>query len=542
MSASRSRGLVRVGRVELAALSCAATLLVSGLPTARAIPPGEDGRVFTRAATALGALQVEEAARLLEPLAARHGDDPDVLFELAMLRMHRGAYGAAVQAIDAAIARGPDAPDLAARRELRALLVSTRDATAAFVEARSSDGRFVVRHAPGRDAVLVPYAFDALAGADRALTALLGTRLPGPIRLEVYPNPEALARVSSLTVAEIERTGTVALCKWDRLMITSPRALLRGYPWMNTIGHEYVHLVLARASRDRAPVWFQEGVARYLESRWRGGAASGPLLDPASEALLAKAVREGALLPFDRLHPSIARLPSQEQAALAFAQVATFLETFVQRHGEARLRDGIARIAAGTDAREAVAAAAGRPFAALEADWKASLRARPAPPDDAPGVLGLHFRRGEGASDESADVRATAARRFVRLGDLLSARDRPRAAAAEYAKARATAGDDPIVASRFARAALASGDARGAVDALRTVVVRHPDHAPTHAALGAAQLALGERAAARTSLREALWLNPFDPAPHCDLAEATDLPAERERERAACRTLRSVPP
>jgi Flp pilus assembly protein TadD len=82
------------------------------------------------------------------------------------------------------------------------------------------------------------------------------------------------------------------------------------------------------------------------------------------------------------------------------------------------------------------------------------------------------------------------------------------------------------------------------VDALRTVVVRHPDHAPTHAALGAAQLALGERAAARTSLREALWLNPFDPAPHCDLAEATDLPAERERERerAACRTLRSVPP
>jgi tetratricopeptide (TPR) repeat protein len=538
----RARSHRRALRLGLAALACVATLLGIGRDRVRAVPPGEDGRVFARGSAALGALQVEEAARLLEPLAARHGDDPDVLFELAMLRMHRGAYGAAVQAIEASIARGTDAPDLAARRELRALLVSTRDATASFVEARSPDGRFVVRHAPGRDALLVPYAFDALAGADRALTTLLGTRVPGPVRLEIFPNPEALARVSSLTVAEIERTGTVALCKWDRLMITSPRALLRGYPWMNTIGHEYVHLVLARASRDRAPVWFQEGVARYLEPRWRGAAASGPLLDPASEALLAKAVRAGELLPFERLHPSIARLASQEQAALAFAQVATFIESFVRRHGDAKLRDAVARIATGTDAREAVAAAAGRPFAALEADWKAELRARPAPPDDSPSVLGLRFRRGDGASDETADVRVTAARRFVRLGDLLWARERPRAAAAEYAKARATATDDPIVASRFARAALAGGDARSAAEALRTVVQRHPEHAPTHAVLGAARLALGELVAARAALREALWLNPFDPAPHCALAEATDLPAERERERAACRALQGDAP
>jgi len=538
MSASALRGVLRGGLFAL----CCVAFTFAAVERAHAVPPGEDGRVFQRAASALGALQIEESARLLEPLATRYPEDADVLFELAMLRLHRGAYAAAVQAMDAAITRDASAPDIAARRELRTLLASTRDATASFVEARSPDGRFVVRHAPGRDAVLVPYALEALAGADRALTTLLGTRIPGPVRLEIFPNPEALARVSSLTVAEIERTGTVALCKWDRLMITSPRALVRGYPWMDTIGHEYVHLVLARASRDRAPVWFQEGVARYLETRWRGGTTNGPLLDPASEALLAKAVRESTLLPFERLHPSIARLASQEQAALAFAQVATFIEVYLRRYGEAKLRDGIARIASGTDARDAIAAAAGRTFAALEADWKTELRARPAPASDAPGVLGLRFRRGEGASDESADVRAAAARRFVRLGDLLWARERPRAAAAEYAKARTTAGDDPIVASRFARAALAGGDARGAAEVLQTMVARHPDHAPTQAVLGAARLALGERDAARTALREALWLNPFDPAPHCDLAEATDVPAERERERAACRLLRTDTP
>ena len=35
-----------------------------------------------------------------------------------------------------------------------------------------------------------------------------------------------LARVSTLTIKEIETSGTIALCKWNRLMIVSPRALV----------------------------------------------------------------------------------------------------------------------------------------------------------------------------------------------------------------------------------------------------------------------------------------------------------------------------
>ena len=519
----------------------AAMAVLSALTAAvaHAAPPGEDGRTLLRAANLITQLQLEEAATLLGPLAVRHPNDADVSFELALLRFHRGEYATSVQALDRAIAQGPRAPDLAERRELRTLIASTQEATATFVEVRSPDGRFVVRHAPGPDAVLVPYAFEALAGADAALSVVLGTRMPGPVRLELYPTPRALSRVSSLSVEDIERTGTVALCKWDRLMVTSPRALVRGYPWMDTIGHEYVHLVLARASHDRAPVWLQEGIAKFLEARWRGGPPAGAALDPASAALLFAAVRDGHLLPFDRLHPSIARLPSQEDAALAFAQVATFIESFVRRYGEAKLRDAITRVAAGVDAREALGAAVGKTFAQLETDWKSDLRARPSPPADPPSVLALHFRRGAGEADESLDVAVDAARRHLRLGDLLWDRQRPQAAAAEYAKAHNAAPDDPIIASRLARAALAAGDAQRAVDALSRAVSRYPDHAPTHAVLGAARLALGDLGAARTSLREALRINPFDPAPHCDLARATETDTERAREDAACRALRS---
>jgi tetratricopeptide (TPR) repeat protein len=495
---------------------------------------------LVRAADLISQLELEAGARLLEPLGARFAEDADVQFELAVLRLHRGEYATAQEAIDRAIALAPRAPALAERRELRALIASTSEATASFAEARSPDGRFIVRYAPGPDAVLVPYALDALVGADRALTAALGFRVPGPVRLEIFPTPRALSRVSSLSVADIERTGTVALCKWDRLMVTSPRALVRGYPWMDTIGHEYVHLVLARASKDRAPVWLQEGIAKFLEARWRGDPPAGAALEPASSALLFAAVRDDQLLPFDRLHPSIALLPSQEAAALAFAQVATFIESFVSRYGEAKLRDAIARVAAGVDARVALGAAVGKTFAQLEGDWRSDLRARPSPPADPPSVLALHFRRGGGEADESLDVAVDTARQHLRLGDLLWGRQRARAAAAEYAKAHVAAPDDPIIASRLARAALAGGDARQAVDALTPAVARYPDQAPIQAVLGAARLALGDLPGARTALREALRINPFDPAPHCDLARATDLDAERAREDAACRALRGA--
>ena len=55
--------------------------------------------------------------------------------------------------------------------------------------------------------------------------------------------------MSPLTEDEIETTGTIALSKYNKLMVVSPRATLFGYPWMDTLAHEYTHLVVSRGSR-----------------------------------------------------------------------------------------------------------------------------------------------------------------------------------------------------------------------------------------------------------------------------------------------------
>ncbi|MGE0790212.1 MAG: tetratricopeptide repeat protein [Sandaracinaceae bacterium] len=504
--------------------------------TALAIPDGADGRALHGAASAMMELRLADARQTLERLAREYPEDPDVRFERALLRFYLGEYAGAVSDLDAVGDRGTLRSE-ADRAELTALIRATEAATRSFETARSPDGRYVVRYAPGPDAVLVPWALDAMAAADRAIGEELGVRVPGPIRLEIYPSAAGLADVSSLTVENIATSGTIALCKWDRLMVTSPRALVRGYPWMDTIGHELVHLFLTRASRDRAPVWFQEGVAKFLERRWRGEPPE-VRLDPASEGLLHAAVEHDELLPFERLHPSIALLPSQEQAALAFAQVATFVEGFYHAHGRDGLQRAVTAMAHGDDAREALAEVAGSDWDDLERAWRVGLRSRPPPPTDPPRMLTLRLASGEGAAEEASDVVVEEARRHLRLGDLLWDRQRPAAASVEYGRAHDAAPDDPIVASRFARAALDGGRPAEAVRALARFRERYPEHAPTWAVSGAAWLALGERGRARDALLEAIRLNPFDPAVSCDLAEATDVSAERVRARDACGLLR----
>jgi Flp pilus assembly protein TadD len=509
----------------------AAWLLPVSTP-ALAMPPGEWGQKVRRAAQLIGELRLEEAARLEDEVERHYPDDADLLEVTSLIHFHEGRYSQAVDAMDrAVVAAATDE-----RRRMVELMRSTKTATAGMVEVRSSDGRFIVQTAPGIDEILAPYAIEAMRAADTRLGEILGVRVPGPIRLEIYPSSATLAAVSSLTVEEIERTGTIALCKWDRLMVTSPRALLRGYPWMDTIAHEYVHLVLARASRDRAPVWFQEGTAKYLERTWRGERPASHV-EPAVDAILRRRYAENALLPFDALHPSIARLDSQEDAALAFAQVATFIETFHQTHGDDGLRAVVTRIAGGQDTRDALAEVGGASFDDLEAHWLAAVGRRRGPDaDDGPRMLGMRFRHGDGDPDEAREVQE-AARRAFRLGDLLWAHDRPRAASVEYEKAHHAAPDDPIVASRLARAALSGGRAGVAVSTLMPLRERYPDHAPLRSLLGTALLAQGDIPRARAELVEALRLNPFDPEPHCGLAAASTDAADRRRLADVCRRL-----
>jgi tetratricopeptide (TPR) repeat protein len=384
---------------------------------------------------------------------------------------------------------------------------------------------FEVRYAPGPDEILVPYAIDTLKAAATALETELGVKMISPVRLEIYPDAESLARVSTLSVEAIRTTGTIALCKWGRLMIASPRALMHGYPWLDTIAHEYVHLLLTKVSLDQAPVWLQEGLAKFLETRWRQDA---PTLrnDPAASELLYEAAEANELLDFDQLHPSVALLPTQKAASLAFAQVSSFMEMYYREYGREGVQKALRRVGEGQDARKALGAVAGVSWKTLEKRWRTALSKQPKPPS---ARLMPRYLSGEATEqDELAGVELERARNHVRLGDLLWTRSRPAAASVEYAKAHEAAPGDPVVASRYARSAIAGGRPQTALAPLMRTLERYPTHEPALSSLATAQFRISNFGAAIDAANRAIALNPFDPQPHCILSQLPVPQADHE--------------
>lgn len=403
------------------------------------------------------------------------------------------------------------------------VIVDTYETTKGYE--RFTHESFEVLYAPGNDEVLVPYAIDTLKAAAAALEEELGVKMVSPVRLEIYPDADSLARVSTLSVEAIRNTGTIALCKWGRLMIASPGALMHGYPWLDTIAHEYVHLLLTKATLDRSPVWLQEGLAKLLETRWRQDEAS-LRHDPSASQLLYDAAKANELLEFDQLHPSVALLPTQKAASLAFAQVSSFMASYYQEYGREAVRDAIERIKNGQDARKALATVADAPWKKLEGKWRRSVSVAP----ELPSARLVHrYLKGEATEqDELAEVELDRARNYVRLGDMLWTRSRPAAASVEYSKAHEVAPDDPVVASRYARSAIAGGRPGVAVAPLKRTLERYPTHAPALSSLATAQFRVSRYGEARDAATEAIAINPFDPQPHCILSKLPLPQAEHE--------------
>ena len=417
----------------------------------------------------------------------------------------------------------------------------------------SPDGHVEFVCADARDALLAPYLFAAMADARAALGGDLGVLPDHPVRFEILDDAAKLALVSPLTLDNVYTTGTVGITKYRRIIMVSPRVLLYGYGWLDTAVHEYVHYLVTLRTRNRAPVWLQEGLAKLLETRWRS--VTPVPLEAAPRKLLARGLARNDLVSFAEMYPSLAMLPSQERAALAYAQVQTMLELLREEKGQPGLAVLLDRVAAGGVAEDALASAWGGSFDAFHEHWKATMRRRtagkPRPGDAA--LRKLQFRDPQqpgAAAGESDDADPSLlgdvfshlgggkARQHARLGVLLTLRGHLPQAARQYEKARAAEpklAADAKLARRLGELYLQLGQPAKAVPLLRIAGADDPEQANIAASEGRALLMTGERAAARTALTRALRVNPFIPALHCDLARLAVSDDERTREQALCR-------
>jgi tetratricopeptide (TPR) repeat protein len=496
-----------------------------------------------RAARHLGSWRFEEARKVIAEMAADAPNAPETKYLRAELAFLDGEYQKAIELL-----QGLDGDAVDGNvGSLRALAASTIEATRGFASQKSPGGHFVIHYQPGKDEAIVELTGEVLEAAYKAMNEDFGYAAPEPVRVEILGAPSDLARVSTLTEKEIETTGTIALCKYGKLMVVTPRATVFGYPWMDTMVHEYVHYVVSRMSHDKVPVWLHEGLARYQQVRWRGPATRP--LSAMDEHLLAAALKKNDLISFDDMHPSMAKLPSQKAAALAFAEVATMVAYVHQEGGYGALRKAIAAIKQGKSARKAVAESLDKKWPEVEKGWMQYLKA--ARLRSSPALAGragrqIRFKSGEG-DDENVgtdDIANARARKHARLGGILRVRGMSDAAAIEYEKALAVSGGsgppDPYVAGKLSRTYLDLKKFDRAIELAKPLLTADESDAAPATTLGLAYQATGRAREAADAFEIALRVSPFDPSVRCGLAEVYDKLGDKPRAKREARACQRV--
>jgi hypothetical protein len=449
-----------------------------------------------RVANAITEIDTQRATELLEHTTA---DSPAMSLERARLAVYLGDCDRA-QAI-------LSSPVLGESREgagLAELAKSCAGATAAGFVIEDKQRGVWLRLQDDADRALAPFLFEVAAQARDTVAQEIGIDLPRPLRIDLVRDLFSLSAVSGLPLKAAETTGTLAVARWGRVIMLSPRAPVQGYPWQDTLAHEITHLLVTRATRDFAPLWLQEGLAKRFEVRWR---PVRPFDHPDwADTGARNAALDGRSVGIDKLGPSIAMLPTPEAAGIAFAEVTSFMHFFIEQNGEPALRllflDLRGNGAAGADA--ALLSVTGYDLAAWNARWQRFLRTPvKATADDA-------------ASPAPAVRAQRDIGRRIRLADLLNGRGYGGQSAAEIEPLLTTVPRLPQVRERVARGLYQTGDDAGAESALGAVTEIDGLYGPWFALAGRGFKHRGELPQSESAFTLGLSADPLSDEVACE--------------------------
>ena len=498
-------GKVLAAALLLVALSAAPAGAEGGTAVARALHEVEE---------AIARWDIQRARAALEEIPP--GNAPAVLWYQGQVAFLAGEYADARDWFDRLPRRTHSTAKL---EDMKVLARDSLDLALTLVPFESE--HFTLYLDSRKDAVLAAAALAALEAAREKAGGWIGWRPTEKVRVEIVPDAGSFERVSGLTRDEIERSGAVGICKFNKIMILSPRALVQGYRWRDALAHELVHYLLVRLSAGRAPVWLQEGTARYGDTLWRSEKSL--WMGTAEEGLLAGALREERLIPFAGMSDSLVRLPSMEKVRLAFAQCALAVEYLLGEWGTEGLRGLVESLAdeRSPEGEGAMEDVLGVDLAAFEKGWRAHLQGRGF--REAEGLTTPGFKlhpAGQAEAAEEWDLdrwQPLEARRHIRLGDMLRSRQHHRGALKEYRKALEVAPLSPYVLNRMGRVMLEMNREQDAEEMFVKAVETSPDYPASYTGLAEVLALTGRWQASREALEIYLEINPFNPVVWKDL-------------------------
>ncbi len=372
-----------------------------------------------------------------------------------------------------------------------------------------------------RDRILLDFAREAMERAYHVLGSSIGYFPEGKTIIEIYPTTEGFNFASSLSKRDMEVSGAIAICKFNRLMLLSPRNLAFGYRWLDALTHEYTHFLINRKTGYNCPLWLHEGIAKYHETLWRSPQSL--YFTSGYESILYKGVKEKSLISFARMEPSMVKLDTQEQVQLAFAQVSHAIEYMFKEYGQNSVKEVLEELGKGASPGRSFKRALGIDMEEFEKEWRTyllNLNLRPFR-----GVAGekVILKEGEETFDEEEYI-SQKVRLHLRLGDRFRKRRRDRMAIIQYKKALQEEPYNPVVLNRVGMTEAERGNTDLAEESFHHSLDYNPNYVTTLVHLGKLYLKKGKDEGKRELFykaarmyEDAIGLNPFHPEIHKNL-------------------------
>ena len=486
----------------------------------------------------LDAWRIGEAEDLAAKMLKENSKSAPALDFDARVKFYQGRYGDSLTQLDRALAI--ESTDQR-RQALKLFTQLTIDVHKNL--RRHESAHFILFVDDKRDGILAGHALDTLEKAYQAIGNELGYFPKEKVRVEIAPDAPSFNAISTLSLRDIEETGAVGICKFNKLMIISPRALSFGYRWLDSLSHEYLHYAIVGLTNNQAPIWLHEGMARFYETRWRRPAppadAAEDYLTPANQTLLVRALAKNQFVGFKKMEPSLIHLETPEQVQLAYAEAASAVDFINQSKGRSGIRELLAALHQ-QPTPEAIAKIYGLSFESFEGKWKEFLKAKGLKEIEGSRVRRLRVKKDQREDEEVVELReiqSAVARNRTHLADQLLARGRSAAALSEYQRALEVSPNSPVILNKLGRVMIGMNRSDDAVPLLKKALDVDPDNANTYVQLGRAYHTTKNFKETRLTLEEAIQINPYNPLIYRLLGDAYAALGEHEKARLAKATL-----
>lgn len=190
----------------------------------------------------------------------------------------------------------------------------------------------------GEDPALGRLALDVLVETMPRLEAIIPVTEMPAFQLYVYPTSADLRTALRLTGRDW--VGAHAHPELGVMLVTAVNARTAAVDLRHSIPHEMVHFLLYQVtgpSYDTLPLWFNEGLATYLEE----------IPNPNYEVILETAVADGTTIPFAELCRTFPE--AEDRALLAYAQSVSMVRFIQARYGNQALSKMVSTFADGAD-------------------------------------------------------------------------------------------------------------------------------------------------------------------------------------------------